>query len=51
MLQAALDLLEDLMAHDSVNFREGTDLIRQIHLLPYIIKNDQLEFAPVVSAR
>ena len=50
-LQAALDLLEDLMSHDSANFREGISLIRQIHLVPTILKDDQLDFAPVVAAR
>ena len=50
-MQAALDLLEDLMSHDTVNFREGTDLIRHIHLMPYIIKYDQLDFTPAIPAR
>lgn len=50
-LQAALDLLEDLMAHDTVNFRDGTELIRQIHLQPDIIKSDQLDYAPLVAPR
>ena len=39
------------MSHDSVNFREGTDLIRIIHLRPTIIKGDQLDHSPAIASR
>jgi len=51
MAQVALHLLEDLMANDSANFREGTALIHSIHLARSIIPDESWDFSPRANAR
>lgn len=45
-LQAALDLLQELMSHHSTNLQQGMELIRKIHFSKDILKTEVLAFKP-----
>ena len=51
LLQAALDLLHDLMLHNPTNLRDGMELIREIHLSTDIIREEILDYSPKQQAR
>ena len=51
MLQAALNLLGDLMCHSSSNLREGGELLRQIHFSYDILREGALDHLPTVHTR
>ena len=44
MLQAALDLLQDLMSHNSTNLSEGMEIIRRLHLSKDIVPREKLDY-------
>ena len=51
LLQAALDLLYDLMLHNPTNLRDGLELIREIHLSTDIIREEVLDYSLKQQAR
>lgn len=50
-MQAALDLLHDLMTHHSGNLRAGMELISRIHLGGDIISEEKMDYSPKFQAR